>query len=64
MNIRDSRIFNSSFIYFSSTPDVLKAGILDSHALVVVTSEQHNLLEDESYYDSLSIFAIQNISKY
>jgi hypothetical protein len=40
---------------------LLKAGILNSDALVVVTPEHHEELEDESLYDSENIFAIQHI---
>ncbi len=46
---------------YSSIKTALKAGILDSHALVVVSPENQKELEDESLYDSPTIFAIQNI---
>jgi hypothetical protein len=39
----------------------LKAGILDSHALVVVSPENQRNLEDDALYDSPTIFAMQNI---
>jgi hypothetical protein len=46
---------------FLSISTLLKAGILNSDALVVVTPEHHEELEDESLYDSENIFAIQHI---
>lgn len=45
----------------SDISTLLKAGILNSDALVVVTPEHHEELEDESLYDSENIFAIQHI---
>lgn len=40
---------------------LLKAGLLHSHALVIVSPEHQEELEEDSLYDSENIFAIQHI---
>jgi hypothetical protein len=42
----------------------LKAGILHSEVVVVVSTESQYQVDDESLYDSSNIFAIQNIYRY
>ena len=48
--------------YFS-IDSLFRAGILNCSALVVVSSENHAELEDESLYDSSNLFAIENVSR-